>query len=65
MYKAQVQLDQGPPHKTRYTETNRKESGEEPGAHGYRGDFPEQDTNSLCPKIKNWQMGPHKITKLL
>jgi hypothetical protein len=27
-YKAQVQVDQGPPHKTRYTETNRKEIGE-------------------------------------
>ena len=27
--KAQVQVDQGTPHKTRDTETNRKESGEE------------------------------------
>ena len=26
--KAQVQVDQGPPHKTRYTESNRRESGE-------------------------------------
>jgi hypothetical protein len=26
-FKAQVQVDQGPPHKTRYTETNRKEVG--------------------------------------
>ena len=24
LYKAQVHVDQGPPHKTRYTETNRK-----------------------------------------
>jgi hypothetical protein len=30
MYKAQVQVDQGPPHKTRYTEINRRESGKEP-----------------------------------
>ena len=30
LYKAQVKVDQGSPHKTRYTETNRKESGEEP-----------------------------------
>ena len=28
LYKAQVQVDKGPPHKTRYTETNRRESGE-------------------------------------
>jgi hypothetical protein len=27
LYKAQVQVVQGPPHKTRYTETNRSESG--------------------------------------
>jgi hypothetical protein len=40
--KAQVQVDQGPPHKTRYTETDRRKSGEEPGAHGHRGNFPEQ-----------------------
>ena len=30
LYKAQVQVGQGPPYKTRNTETNRKESGEEP-----------------------------------
>jgi hypothetical protein len=29
LYKAQVQMDQGPPHKTRYPETHRKESGED------------------------------------
>jgi hypothetical protein len=28
--KAQVQVDQGPPHKTRYTKTYRRESGEDP-----------------------------------
>jgi hypothetical protein len=44
-------LDQGPSHKTRYTETNRRESGEEPRTHGYRGKFPEQNTNGS--KIKN------------
>jgi hypothetical protein len=27
LYKAQVQVDQGPPHKIRYTESNRRESG--------------------------------------
>ena len=30
LYKAQVQVDQGPQHKTRYTESNRRESGKEP-----------------------------------
>jgi hypothetical protein len=53
LYKAQVQVDQGPPHKIRYTETNRKESGEEPQAHGHREKFPEQNISSLCSKIKN------------
>ena len=36
LYKAQVQVDQGPLHRTIYMETNRKESGEEPRTHGYR-----------------------------
>ena len=40
MYKAQIQVDQGPPHKTRYTETYRGESGEEPWTHEHRGKFP-------------------------
>jgi hypothetical protein len=30
LYKGQVQVDQGPQHKTRYTESNRKGSGKEP-----------------------------------
>jgi hypothetical protein len=33
--------------------------------HGHRGKFPEQNTNGLCSKVKNQQMGPHKIAKLL
>jgi hypothetical protein len=40
LYKAQVQVNQGTPHKTRYIETNRKESGEEPWSHGHKGNFP-------------------------
>jgi hypothetical protein len=27
--------------------------------------IPEQNANGLCCKIKNQQMGPHKITKIL
>ena len=55
-------MDQGPPHKTRHTETIRKETWEDPGGLGHRGKVPEQNTNSLRTKIKNRQMGPHKIT---
>ena len=29
-------MDQGPPHQTRYTETNRRESGEEPRIYGHQ-----------------------------
>ena len=53
LYKAQVQVDQRPPHKTRYTETNRTESGEELRIYWHRENFPEQNTNGLCSKIKN------------
>jgi hypothetical protein len=58
-------MDQGLPHKTRDTETNKKEIWEEPQAHGHGGKFPEQNTNSLYSKLKNLQMGPHKNAKLL
>jgi hypothetical protein len=58
-------VDQGPPYKIRYTEFNRRESGEEPRTCGHRGKVPEQNTIDLCSKIKNQQMGPHKIAKLL
>jgi hypothetical protein len=52
-YRAQVQSDQGPPHKTRYTETNRKLSGGILQTHGHRGKFPEQNTNGLCSEVNN------------
>jgi hypothetical protein len=42
LYKAQVQVDQGPLHKTRDTETYRGESGEEPQTHGHRGKNPKR-----------------------
>ena len=41
LYKTQVQVNKGPPHKTKHTETNRKESGEVSWAHEDRGIFPE------------------------
>ena len=64
-HKAQVQVDQGPPHKSRETDTYWRESVEEPLAYGHRGKIPEQNTYGLCYKIKNWQMGHHKFAKLL
>jgi hypothetical protein len=30
---------------------------------GTGGKIPEQNSNGLCCKIKNWQMGPHEIAK--
>jgi hypothetical protein len=51
--------------KNRYTESKRRESAKEPQTYGHRGNFPELNTNGLCSKINNKQMGPHKITKLL
>jgi hypothetical protein len=55
----------GTPNKTRDTETYREESGEKPQRYGHRGKFPKQNSNGWCYKIKNQQMGPHKIAKLL
>jgi hypothetical protein len=33
LHKTQVQVDQGPQHKTRHTKSNRRESGKEPQSH--------------------------------
>ena len=61
----QVQVDQGPPHKTKYTESNRRESGETPRTHGHRENFSEQTpvAYALRSRIDKWE--PHKIAKLL
>jgi hypothetical protein len=64
LHKAQIQVDQGPPDKTRYTQCNRSENREEPWVVGHRGKLPEQNSNDLCFKSNNQQMGPHKIEKL-
>ena len=53
MYKAKVYMDQGPPHKTLYTVTNRRKSGEKPGTYGNKGKFPEHIPNGLSSKIKS------------
>ena len=52
-------MDLGPPHKTRSTETNRRESGEETQTYGHRGKFTEPNTNGLCSlrsTIDNWDL---------
>ena len=51
-------MDQGPSHKTRYKESNRRESGEEPQRHQHRRKFPEQNTNGLCSKTYNGNVDP-------
>jgi hypothetical protein len=51
--------------KTRDNETYRGESGEKPRRYGHRGKIPEQNSNGLCYKIENQQMGPHQTAKLL
>ena len=47
LYKAQIQVDQGTPHKTRCTETYRGESVEDPWTLGLRGKIREQNTKWL------------------
>ena len=44
-------MDQRPPHKTRYAESNKRESGEEPQTHEHGEIFPDQNTNGLCSKM--------------
>ena len=58
-------MDQGTPHKTRDTLSYRGENGEKPRRYGHRGKIPEYNSNGLCCKIENRQMGPHKIANLL
>ena len=58
LYKAQVQVDQEPPHKTRYTETSRTESGNEPQTHEpqTQGKFPDKIpmAYALISRIDKW-----------
>jgi hypothetical protein len=60
LYKAQVQEDQGPPQKNRYTTLNLiDEKVEKSLKHmGTVENF--LNGNGLCSKIKNPQMGPHR-----
>jgi hypothetical protein len=38
---------------------------EKPWRYGHRGKIPEQNSNGLCCKIENWQMGPNETPKFL
>jgi hypothetical protein len=58
-------VDQGTPHKSGDTEIYRGVGREEPQTYSHMGKIPEQSTNGLCYKIKNGQIEPHKIAKLL
>ena len=51
-------MDQGSPHKTRYTETIRGESEKEPQTHWHRGEFPEQSpmAYALRSTIDKWDL---------
>ena len=51
MHKAQVQVDQGPQHKTRYTESNRREIEKEPSNSLAHGEFPEPMAQALGSTI--------------
>jgi hypothetical protein len=44
-------VDQGPPHKTRYPESNRRENGDESGKHLHRGKFHEENINGSGFKV--------------
>jgi hypothetical protein len=57
LYKDQVEVDQGPLHKTRYTKSNRKESGEK----SY--DMSTEQNKTDMNKIKMAQAVRSKIDK--
>jgi hypothetical protein len=41
------------PHKTIYTEFNKKETEGKPQTHGHRGKVPEQNNNGVCQELTN------------
>jgi hypothetical protein len=60
-----VQVDKGIPHKTKFNESNENKVEKNLEHIGTGGKYPEQNTDSLCSKKNNRQMGPHKIAKIL
>jgi hypothetical protein len=57
----QILVDQGTPHKTRDSETDRGESVEKPRRNGHRGKIPEENSNGLCCK---WRIDKWDLIKL-
>ena len=53
MNKTQVQVDQRPQHKTRFTESNSREIEKELQTHGNRGKFPKHNSDGSGSNIKN------------
>jgi hypothetical protein len=51
-------VDQGSPHKTRYTESNRRESGEKSQTHGHRENFLSRTlmAYALRSRIDKWDL---------
>jgi hypothetical protein len=52
LHKVQFEIDQLPQHKTRYTDSNKRESGKESRTHLHGVKFPKQDSNDSGSKIK-------------
>ena len=56
-------------HYTKFLSIFKKElkclTGEKPQIYVHQGKIPEQNSNGLCHKIENQQMGPYKIAKFL
>ena len=58
-------MDEGPPTKTRYTETNRRVSGDESQTRGHRENL--LNITAMVYAIRSTidKLGPHKIAKVL
>lgn len=52
LVQSKVQVHQGPSHKTRDTETNRRQSREEPWISGHRGKFPERTPIAYALRLR-------------
>ena len=63
LHKAQVQVDQGPQHITRYTDSNRGDSGKGPHTHWHRRNFLNRTSMALRSRLDKWDL--MKLKKLL
>jgi hypothetical protein len=65
LYKSHIQVDQELPLKLDTLKLVEENVGKSLEHMDTGKKFPEQNSNGLCSKIKNQQIGPHKIAKLL